>query len=131
MIRVYRCPFCNTHLNPNEDSIVLFGECAHGDGLFIFDSQPGNYEFRCPVDIEISAGDRWEFFCPICRHDLTSEANENLVMLEMYEENNKKHNVFFSKIAREQCTYVVNSEGVDVFGINAETYRMLMWNRFI
>jgi len=131
MIRTYRCPFCKTHLNPQEESVVLLGECAHGDGLFVFDSQPGSYEFRCSNDIEFSAGDRWEFFCPVCRHDLTSEANENLAMLEMYDDKGNRHNIFFSKIARQQATYVVNSEGVDVFGIHAETYRALMWNRFI
>ncbi len=127
---VYRCPFCQAHLNPSGERVVLLADCELGRGLFLFDDEPGNYELTLPLDVEVQQGQVWEFLCPVCRKNLTSKADANIAMIRLTDEHQEDHAVFFSKIAGERCTFVVTAKGVQVFGPEAAMYEHLLWNKF-
>ncbi len=127
----YRCPECDAHLNPNGRNIVLLADCEYGKGILLFSDEPGNYNLDCPLDVDPQAGQKWEFYCPVCQANLTSEADEKISTIKLIDEEGKEHSVFFSKIAREECTFVVNAEGVETFGKHMDIYEGLIWNKFL
>lgn len=126
----YTCPVCGTHLNPNEKDIILLAECSHGKGLFLFSQTPGDYGLTLPAGITVEAGQMWEFFCPVCREDLTSKAEQKIAMIRVTDPEGQDHSVFFSKVAEEHCTFLVNAEGVKIFGPDSIHYDGMIWNKY-
>ena len=118
----YSCPKCEGALSPDR-SVMLCG--ARGDGrkvLIGFHPQPGNYEIYLPPETEITKGDRWSFYCPICGESLAYEEDENLCALNLTSDG-KQRQVFFSRIAGEKVTFVVTNRKVEErHGKDSETY---------
>ncbi len=126
----YHCPICGAHLNPATENIVLLADCEFGRGLFLFNETPGNYSLSLPENITLEKGQIWEFLCPVCRGNLTSKANPNIAMIRVIVDQGKDYAVFFSKVAGEQATFVVNAEGAEVYGPHAVHYEDMVWNKF-
>ncbi len=126
----YRCPHCRAHLNPGESAIILSATGDAGRGLFLFNAAPGDYELVLPEGIVLEKGQKWEFSCPICRENLTSAADGNIATIRLFDEEGKEHAVFFSKIAGEHCTFVVNAEGVSAYGPHANQYEQMVWAKY-
>jgi len=107
----YACPKCEAMLNPDE-TIVLIGSREAGKRTLVgFHPEPGNYRVYFPPGIEVEAGDRWEFFCPVCGENLQTKENENLCAIRMVV-SKKPFLVLFSRVAGEKATFVVTGEGV-------------------
>jgi hypothetical protein len=66
-------------------------------------------------------GERVEFYCPLCNKSLTADFDRNLTHILLQEEG-KLYDIYFSKIAGEKSTYVVNEEGVTRAGEHADRY---------
>ena len=119
----YSCPRCGGTLSPDR-SVMLCG--ARGDGnrvLIGFHPQPGNYEIYIPPDADIKDGDKWTFYCPVCGENLASDEDRNLCVLNLTHEG-REQQVFFSRIAGEQVTFVVANRKVEeAHGTDSETYR--------
>ena len=106
----YTCPHCRAVLNPDE-SIMLLAERGELCCLVGFHPQPGNYEVYLPPAVEMPAGTRWSFSCPVCRQALTAELSDELCALDMTS-GGDPHRVYFSRVAGEQATFVVTAEGL-------------------
>lgn len=117
----YSCPKCGVVLNPVKE-IVLNGQKGAARGLFMFDPEPGRYEYHTSPGIQVSPGDCWEFRCPICQHDLTTPYSGALAQLRMLDEKGDQHLVIFSKIAGQHATFDVTEEGVHSFGEHLQAY---------
>jgi len=127
----YHCPKCRAHLNPNQSTIVLLADCNYGTGIFMFNSEPGDYGAHIPQGVEIKGGQIWTFVCPVCHADLTVTEQANLARLILVDEKEEEHNVFFSRVAGERATFVVNAEGVVIsHGEHDSMYEGLIWTKF-
>ena len=63
-----------------------------------------------------------EFFCPICHENLTSEIDNNLVLIFMIDKKHVQHNILFSKINGERCTYKITGDDLESFGEDSANY---------
>jgi Zn finger protein HypA/HybF involved in hydrogenase expression len=72
-----KCPDCgkslmdHEHKVDNEPSIKLLIKTANNSGTINLSSIYGSYNFIC--DLPLNDGDIAEFFCPLCKTDITSE----------------------------------------------------------
>lgn len=122
----YSCPHCQAVLNP-EHAIVLVANRAGQRLLIGLHPEPGNYQLYVGPGLAIEPGTLWDFACPACAADLRADGpgNEQLCALDMAAER-ARHKVFFSRIAGERATYVVNSQGQrEAHGEAAERYQHL------
>ena len=61
-----------------------------------------------------------EFTCPICQADLTSSNRKDHAMISMVGiEDNVEYDLYFSKIAGNQSTYLVAQDNIESFGDDA------------
>ncbi len=117
----YSCPHCRAMLNPDE-TIVLVAEDGERRFLAGFHPQPGNYETYLPPGVDMRAGSRWDFSCPVCRRSLTTELSEDLCALDV-RTGGGSHRVFFSRVAGEHATFVVSAEGLLAdHGVHTDRY---------
>jgi hypothetical protein len=118
----YGCPFCGSVVNPDETVILV----AAREGLQIlmgFHPQPGNYTVYLPPGVELGQGERWDFYCPLCRQNLASAENEDLCELQLWQ-GDVRRRVMFSRVAGERATYIVMDENSDErHGEHAQKYR--------
>jgi len=117
----YSCPHCHAVLNPDQ-SIILLAEHDELRCLVGLHPQPGNYEVYLPPEVEMPAGTRWAFSCPLCRQPLTTEISADLCAIDMTI-GGDPHRVYFSRIAGEEATFVVSAEGLLTdHGVHTDRY---------
>jgi hypothetical protein len=117
------CPHCQAMLNP-ESAIILLASNAGKRMLLGLHPEPGNYEVYLPDGVVVERGSVWDFACPVCHNDLAAAGQPNLCALDL-KGPNESHKVFFSRVAGEHATYVVNSGGVvKQLGDAAKTYSL-------
>ena len=116
------CPSCATHLNPRED-LILAATTRGQKGLVLLHPEPGNYRVSLSHGFPLERGDVVQFFCPLCRADLTSALDANLVQLESTShEGDEKGIVVFSRVYGDHATFVVTRGTVNAFGEDAKVY---------
>ena len=117
----YSCPHCREVLNPDE-TVMLVAELEGRRFLTGLHPEPGNYHMHLPPNVDMPAGTRWEFSCPVCREPLTTELSQDLCALDMHMAGDS-HRVYFSRVAGEQATFVVTAEGLlKDYGIHTDQY---------
>lgn len=116
----YECPKCQGSLSLL-GGIVLVGEDGKRRTVFAFDPEPGNYEMNVADGNDIEPGTMWEFICPLCGKNLTSDSNKRLARLKLIEDGVTRW-VLFSKVANEQATFVLGGEKLELHGKDAEEY---------
>ena len=117
----YRCPHCHGMLNP-ENAIILIAKHRGRTFLAGFHPRPGNYEVYLPPGNEVLAGEVWSFLCPVCRQDLVTDFAKFLCAIDIHTDE-ESHRVFFSRIAGDQATFIVSSEGIlEHHGRDVEKY---------
>ncbi len=124
MEEVFKCPQCSSVLNIGDKVVISAQTKDSGKGLYIFDSELGNYDVERSGAIMNNEGDRVEFFCPLCFNSLNSDIHENLASLVMVD-NDKEIKVLFSKIAGEKATYKFGNGKLSCFGKDKELYKHL------
>lgn len=121
MKKQYICPKCGGFLRVGEDIIFLIRNKEKQRGLILLHHAIGNYTTHKNADFKIEMGERLEFCCPLCHANLTSDIDENLTHV-LLDEEGKKNDIYFSKIAGEKSTYVVNEDGVITAGEHSDRY---------
>jgi hypothetical protein len=121
MQRSYYCPHCRGLLNPGTKVIFVI---EHGSdrGLLLLSPELGDYAVVLAESFPIRPGTRNRFSCPICQHDLTSPANDNLVEILCRQPDGSDARVDFSRVAGEHATFVCGPRGVHSFGEHAPLY---------
>lgn len=116
------CPRCRGFLNVNE-FIILSSENKHGDaGIILFSPEIGNYTTLRNTKFVIKDGEKYDFFCPLCREKLAADIHDNLSNVIMVDEDNKEYQILFSKIAGEKSTYKIIGESVEIYGDHHSNY---------
>jgi transcription initiation factor IIE alpha subunit len=119
----FLCPQCDGHLKVGDSLVFATRTRENIPGLILMSPQLGNYKVVTHTSFDFELGDYVEFFCPLCHAQLSSEKNENLAKIIMMDDELKKSEILFSKIAGEHCTYrIVEGEEVDKFGKDSGKY---------
>jgi hypothetical protein len=118
----FLCPKCNGQLNVGDVMIFVSKAKDERNGLLLLNPELGNYSVMNHKFFQISKGELVEFTCPICQENLTSEIDTNLASVFMIDKNNVQHNILFSKINGEKCTYKITGDDLESFGEDSEHY---------
>lgn len=118
----YLCPHCHGHLLPGDHLILTVKHESGPAMLLLMNPELGNYQTLHHPSYKILEGKIFDFLCPLCHEKLTSELNENLVMILMRDEKGKVFELHFSRIAGQKSTYKIMGKEVQTFGIDAPHY---------
>lgn len=118
----YVCPQCRGHLRVGEHIVFKIRNKRREKGLLLLHPEVGNYTSIKHPTFRFEAGERVDFFCPICMHSLDASLDENLVHVVMIDENLVEHEIYFSRIAGEQSTYKVSDQGITACGEHSHRY---------
>ena len=118
----YLCSNCKGQLNVGDVLIFVSKLNDQKSGLLLLHPELGNYTVINHKFFHISEGELVEFTCPICQENLTSEIDSNLASVFMIDKEDVQHNILFSKINGERCTYKITGDDVESFGEDAANY---------
>ena len=118
----FLCPKCNGQLNVGDVLIFVSKAKDERNGLLLLNPELGNYNVMNHKFFQISKGVLIEFACPICQENLTSEIDPNLASVFMIDKEDVQHNILFSKIYGERCTYKISEDDVESFGEDSANY---------
>lgn len=91
-------------------------------GLLLLHPEVGNYSSIRHPEFHFEEGDRIDYFCPLCMSSLDAALNENLVHVIMVDSHGEETEIFFSRIAGENITYQVSTDGVIETGVHSYRY---------
>ena len=120
----YVCKICRGCLNV-KTSIVLAASKLHSSkrGLVFLNPEIGNYTTTTHPSFQIEEGEEYIYTCPICHSQLNSTKYKHLVRIILIDENGKEHNIYFSGIAGEKCTFKLRENKVEEkTGPDVKTY---------
>jgi transcription initiation factor IIE alpha subunit len=116
----YKCPKCKGHLNVGEYLVFATRTQRKHKGLLMMSPVVGEYKYKHHEQFRLEKGEMVDFECPICQADLTSSKNKDHAMIYMIiDEDNTEYELYFSKIAGNQSTYVVAHNNIETFGDDA------------
>lgn len=118
----YICPHCRSHLKVGEYIIFKIRNREREKGLLLLHPEIGNYTSIKHPQFKFREGDRIDFFCPLCMQHLDAVMDENLIHVIMIDEEDREHDIYFSRIAGEKSTYQVSEEGVKTTGEHSCRY---------
>lgn len=111
----YLCKVCKGHLNV-KTSIILAATNL-GDrtqrGLVYLNPELGNYTKTTHPSFDIKEGVEYIFTCPICGAQLNSMKYLHMVRILMIDEEGKEHNIYFSGIGGQKCTFKIRGNKVE------------------
>lgn len=117
------CPKCNGHLLVGGYVILIITTKKNKRGFVLLSPELGDYTRVLHPTFDIEKGEEVEFSCPLCQSNLAAhEVNSKLVRLIMVDEKAEKHEIFFSGIEGEQCTYKISEKKYEKFGAASEVY---------
>ncbi|MCF8374153.1 MAG: hypothetical protein K9H64_21200 [Bacteroidales bacterium] len=113
----YLCPYCKGHLEV-EENIVISAKTSSGKiGLIFLSPCLGNYTVVKHPNFDYEDGEEVDMFCPICGHNLYEKSHNNsLARIIMIDKNDKEHDILFSRIAGEKCTYKITEGQIEKYG---------------
>jgi hypothetical protein len=116
----YICPKCKGHLNVGDYLVFATKTQRKHKGLIMMSPKVGEYKYFHHEKFQLSKGEMVDFECPICQTDLTSEKNKEYAMIYMIgAEDDFEFELYFSKVAGHQSTYLVAHDNVETFGDDA------------
>ena len=121
MGRMFKCPSCESVLNPVKE-IVLSGRFGQVRTLFLFQPEMGDYNFATAPGTEVVPGDTWEFYCPLCQHNITTTFSRSLAELNMVDEAGQRRVLVFSKVANQHASFEFTKGGMESFGEHKDAY---------
>jgi hypothetical protein len=126
MKNLFVCPHCQAVLNPNV-KITLAAQHGRQRGMMLLSPQPGNYKFITDQSFAeaLSPGVELTFFCPVCSEELTSQASDRLVELQMVTPGRPPRRVGFSRAHGVRATFIVDEDSVTIYGEDADEFENL------
>ena len=118
----YLCPHCRGHLRVGDYIVFKIRNTKRDKGLLLMHPEVGNYTSVKHPAFNFKEGERVDFYCPICMSSLDAAIDENLVQVIMIDEEEKEHEIYFSRIAGEKSTLKVSDDGVMMTGIHSYRY---------
>jgi len=119
----FKCPKCLGHFNVAGKLIFATRTKSNHKGLIMLSPHVGNYEFEHHNNYHLQDGEMVDFHCPLCGIDLTSSKHKEKAMILMVDEDDRSEfELYFSKVAGNNSTYIVANEKVESFGEDAGYY---------
>ena len=119
----FLCPKCGGHLSVGGFVIFSATNSKGEQGLILLSPHLGDYSKIIHQSFKIQESSKVDYFCPICGTNLAAhDVHENMVHLLMIDENSEKHDVYFSGIEGEFCTYKISKQNIEKFGNSADNY---------
>lgn len=118
----FLCPKCKDHLRVGDHIIFKVKNSAKQTALVLLSPQIGNYSSVKHPSFDFKKGESLEFFCPLCNASLKSDIHQNLALVLMTDETEKRYAVYFSQIAGEHSTYETDGDSVHAEGEDAGRY---------
>jgi len=129
----YICPKCSGHLLVGDK--IIFTAITRKNkrsGIILLSPVVGDYTSVIHPTFNVEEGEEVNFFCPICHANLTaSDVDEKLVKIIMIDKDSVKHEIYFSDVMGEHCTYKISKEIVEKFGDASEKYYKYFMGRRI
>lgn len=124
MFNNFICPHCEGHMSIAGHIIFAGVKKKNNErGIILLNPKIGDYSRILHPGFKIDEGEDVEFLCPMCHKNLAAyDINEKLAHIIMLDENNDKHDIFFSEIAGEQCTFNISGKTIEKMGEDAEDY---------
>jgi len=116
------CPKCSAYLNIGKQLILSATTALGESGLILFNQELGNYTVESNPGFVIKQGEKYTFFCPVCKERLASKSHDNLSRIIMIDHENKQYEILFSQIAGEKSTYKIIGESIETFGDEQKKY---------
>ena len=122
----YVCPKCKGHLNVGGYLVFATRTKRKHKGLIMMSPVVGEYKYYHHDKFQLEEGEMVDFECPICQSDLTSTKNKDHAMIHMLgEQDQMGYDLYFSKVAGNQSTYIVAPDYIETFGDDALDYEEL------
>lgn len=121
MEKHYTCPYCNGQLMVGDNIILVASNQFKAKGFILLHPEIGNYSSLKHPEFQIDENEILQIYCPLCHKDLQSDFDTNLSHLILIE-NGKQFDVYFSRIAGEKSTYLVNGDIVTATGEHSGRY---------
>jgi predicted RNA-binding Zn-ribbon protein involved in translation (DUF1610 family) len=118
----FLCPECLGHIRVGEQLIFRVRNHSKESAILLLNSQIGNYSSVKHPSFKVEPGEILEFFCPLCGTSLVSNIHKNLAHVILQDQDNKRHDVYFSRIFGEHSTFETYGEEVHVEGEDAGRY---------
>ncbi len=119
----FYCPHCDGCINPRENLIFSIKTESDDSGIVLLSPVLGDYTITKHRTFHIKEGETIKLLCPICHKDLSMKGKKsNLAKIIMKDREGKKHDIVFSGLVGEQCTYKVSGEDIESFGTHATRY---------
>ena len=124
MFNDFICPHCEGHMMIAGH--IIFAAVNKKDkktGIILLNPKIGDYTSILHPSFKISEGDDVDFLCPMCHKNLSaSDVNEKLVRIIMLDEYSDQHEIFFSGISGEHCTYRITGKTIEKLGEDSDEY---------
>ena len=121
----YLCPHCRSYLRIwNNIILTAKSKLEKKQGILLLNPELGNYDFIHHTSLKFEEGEIVDFICPVCHADLSAtEINENLARVLMIDENNKKYDVYFSKVCGQHSTFKIRKDDIiEKYGEDSSSY---------
>jgi hypothetical protein len=121
----YLCPDCRSYLRVWNNIIFSVKSCTEDKkGLLLLNPDLGNYEFISHYTLDFEEMECLDFFCPVCGSNLTAaDVNTNLARIIMIDENQKRYDLYFSRLRGEHSTFKVSEDDiVEKYGKDSSSY---------
>jgi len=116
----YFCPECKSDLLV-DGHIILTAEAKSGKGLLLFEPKLGNYNFRKHANFLLETGEHVEFYCPVCRKNL-SEKDDSLAQICLQDSEGDVYELWFSELVGKEATYKIKAGVIEAFGKDNQIY---------
>lgn len=120
----FHCPHCYATLRVRENIIFKVRTPDLKMGILLLNPELGNYSYISSPELKFENGEKVDFLCPVCCINMEAKGiNPNLVHILMRDEESREYDVFFSSIAGEHSTFMIEKENVvGKFGEDASSY---------
>jgi hypothetical protein len=119
----YLCPICRGLLRVGDKLVFTLKTKDNRQGLIFLSPELGNYTTEHHPSFDVTEGEEFLYYCPICHARLNYTENEKLVKIFMIDENDEEFEIFFSGIAGEKCTYRMRDKEKEEFGPDSDKYK--------
>jgi hypothetical protein len=108
------CPKCQGYLSVGNRVIFTIKKKNWSGGIVMLSPVLGEYTFTTNPTVQVEEGEEYDFYCPICQHDLSVVGHDKMARVIMREDN-EEFFIVFSKKKGEKCTYKLSESKLESY----------------